>query len=109
MVKNSCRQGHVYLAEPIAIDAPGCCLTVETSAHRATERKLYFLMDFQTRTDPDLQKVVEAVHNGGICPAISAEAGYQTGVVRENADKQRRTDPRTQSCDSAHGSPTFAA
>jgi myo-inositol 2-dehydrogenase / D-chiro-inositol 1-dehydrogenase len=84
---------HVYLAKPIAVDAPGC-LTVERAARRATENKLCFLVDFQTRTHPDLQKIVESVHNGGLGRIVSGEAGYQTGLVGEIADNQRRADPK---------------
>ncbi len=83
---------HVYLAKPIAVDVPGC-VTVEDSARRATKNNLCFLVDFQTRTHPDLQKIVASVHDGGIGRIVSAEAGYQTGLVGEIADKQRRTDP----------------
>ncbi|MGD0744799.1 MAG: Gfo/Idh/MocA family oxidoreductase [Verrucomicrobiota bacterium] len=84
---------HVYLAKPIAVDVPGC-LTVESSARRATENKLCFLVDFQTRTLPDLQKIVEIVHQGGIGPIVSGEAAYQTGPVAEIADNERRADPK---------------
>lgn len=84
---------HVYLAKPIAVDVPGC-LTVESAARRASENKLCFLVDFQTRTHPDLQKIAEAVHDGEIGQIVSAEAGYQTGLVGEIADNQRRADPK---------------
>jgi predicted dehydrogenase len=84
---------HVYLAKPIGVDVPGC-LTIESSAHRATQNKRCFLVDFQTRTHPDLQKIAQSVHKGEIGQIVSAEAGYQTGLVGETADNQRRADPR---------------
>jgi predicted dehydrogenase len=84
---------HVYLAKPIAVDVPGC-LTVEASARRATENKLCFLVDFQTRTHPDIQKIVNYVHQGGLGRIVSAEAGYQTGEVGKIADDGRRANPK---------------
>ena len=41
---------HVYVAKPIAVDVPGC-RTIEQSGQKATEKKLCFLVDFQTRAD----------------------------------------------------------
>jgi myo-inositol 2-dehydrogenase/D-chiro-inositol 1-dehydrogenase len=39
---------HVWLAKPIAVDAPGVA-RIEAAARKATEKKRCFLVDFQTR------------------------------------------------------------
>ncbi len=39
---------HVFLAKPIAVDVPGC-LSIAESGKLATQNKLVFLVDFQTR------------------------------------------------------------
>ena len=41
---------HVYLAKPIAVDAPGC-QTIAEAGKRATAKKQVFLVDFQTRAE----------------------------------------------------------
>src|SRR5512135_1129666 len=46
---------HVYVAKPIAVDAPGC-LTIAESGRKASGKKLVFLVDFQTRANPDFRK-----------------------------------------------------
>ena len=56
---------HVYLAKPIAIDVPGC-MTVEQSGRQATQRKLCFLVDFQTRADEFYTQAIQRVHAGAI-------------------------------------------
>lgn len=70
---------HVYLAKPIAVDVPGC-RSIEASGRKATERKLAFLIDFQTRTDPFYQEAIRRVHNGDIGGIISGEATYITAL-----------------------------
>ena len=42
---------HVYMAKPIAVDAPGC-LKIAAAAKKATEHQRCFLVDFQLPTDP---------------------------------------------------------
>ncbi len=90
---------HVYCAKPIAVDVPGC-QTMAESGRKATEKKLVFLVDFQTRAHPSYQEAVRLVHAGGIGRIISGEAGYQTGdtwggmdaLLRDNPE-QRRSPP----------------
>ena len=84
---------HVYLAKPIAVDVPGC-LKVEAAGRRATDKKLIFLVDFQTRTHPLLQECAQQIHRGGLGQIISAEASYQTGPVGETVDAARKADPK---------------
>jgi predicted dehydrogenase len=69
---------HVFLAKPIAVDVPGC-RTVEQSARKATEKKLVFLVDFQTRTDPFYREAVKRAQYGDIGRVVCGEATYVCG------------------------------
>ena len=66
---------HVYLAKPIAVDAPGC-QTIAASGQRATAKKQVFLVDFQTRADAHFREAVGQVHKGAMGPLVMAEAWY---------------------------------
>jgi myo-inositol 2-dehydrogenase / D-chiro-inositol 1-dehydrogenase len=66
---------HVYLAKPIAVDAPGC-QKVDDAGKRATAKKQVFLVDFQTRADSHFREAVGAVHKGAIGKFVMAEAFY---------------------------------
>lgn len=83
---------HVYLAKPIAVDVPGCH-TIEATGKKASEKKLCFLVDFQTRAHPDYQEVVRRVHNGDIGPIVSVETNYQTSTMFASLDAQLRAHP----------------
>ena len=48
---------HVYVAKPIAVDAPGC-QTIAQAGQRATAKKQVFLVDFQTRADANFRDAV---------------------------------------------------
>src|SRR5271157_1850326 len=70
---------HVYLAKPMAVDVPGC-RSIEASAKKAEEKKLAYLIDFQTRTDPFYQEAIRRVQKeGNIGRIISGEASYVAG------------------------------
>ena len=69
---------HVYLAKPIAVDVPGC-RSVEQSGRKATEKKLAFLIDFQTRTDAFYREAVKRTQYGDIGRIVSGEATYFCG------------------------------
>jgi predicted dehydrogenase len=56
---------HVYLAKPVAVDAPGC-LTVGEAGRRAESKKQVFLVDFQTRANEHFRKAVGLVHQEAI-------------------------------------------
>ena len=84
---------HVYLAKPVAVDVPGC-LTVAESGKKATEKKLCFLVDFQTRANKFYQDAVKAVHDGELGKLVSAEANYQTGEAWHAMDQLLRKDPK---------------
>lgn len=66
---------HVFLAKPIAVDAPGC-LSIAESGQRATEQKLVFLVDFQTRANELYREAVRRVHAGEIGKLVMGEAHY---------------------------------
>jgi myo-inositol 2-dehydrogenase / D-chiro-inositol 1-dehydrogenase len=83
---------HVYCAKPIAVDVPGC-QTMARSGRKATDKKLVFLIDFQTRAHPSYQEAVRVVHAGGIGRIISGEAGYQTGDIWSPMDAMVRDHP----------------
>ena len=71
---------HVYLAKPMAVDVPGCH-SIETSAKSAAEKKLAFLIDFQTRTDPFYQEAIRRVQKeASIGRIVSGEASYVAGL-----------------------------
>ncbi|HOB73231.1 MAG TPA: Gfo/Idh/MocA family oxidoreductase [Phycisphaerae bacterium] len=70
---------HVYLAKPIAVDVPGC-KSIDASGRKATEMKLVFLVDFQTRADKHYQEAVRRVHEGDIGRLVCGEARYPWGV-----------------------------
>jgi predicted dehydrogenase len=85
---------HVYCAKPIAVDVPGCQIMAE-SGRKATEKKLVFLVDFQTRAHPSYQEAVRLVHAGGIGRIISGEAAYQTGDTWSGMDALIRDNPNS--------------
>jgi predicted dehydrogenase len=66
---------HVFVAKPIAVDAPGC-LSIGESGKKATAKKLVFLIDFQTRADPTYQEAARLVHGGALGKLVCGEARY---------------------------------
>lgn len=70
---------HVYLAKPIAVDAPGC-KTVDASGKKATADGLCFLVDFQTRADAFYVEALKRVHAGALGRLAFGEATYHAGV-----------------------------
>ncbi len=84
---------HVYCAKPIAVDVPGC-RTIGDSGKKATEKKLVFLIDFQTRAHPSYQEAVRRVQSGEIGPIVSAEASYLCGPTWGGMDPVLRKDPK---------------
>ncbi len=84
---------HVYVAKPLAVDVPGC-QSIEASGKKATQKKLAFLVDFQTRAMPSYQEVVSRIHKGGLGKLVTVYAEYQTSLMFEDRDKQLRNDPK---------------
>jgi myo-inositol 2-dehydrogenase/D-chiro-inositol 1-dehydrogenase len=66
---------HVYVAKPIAVDAPGC-LTIADGGRKATAKKQVFLVDFQTRANEHFRKAMALVHAGAIGELVMVEAFY---------------------------------
>ena len=66
---------HVFLAKPVAVDAPGC-LTIAEAGRLATARKQVLLVDFQTRANRFFREAVAKVHAGAIGELVLAEAHY---------------------------------
>jgi len=83
---------HIYLAKPVAVDVPGC-RTIEESAKKASGRKLCFMVDFQTRTDPFYIEAVKRVQAGDIGEMISGEAVYVAPTPFAAQVAQLRPDP----------------
>jgi len=84
---------HVYLAKPVAVDVPGC-QSVAASGAKATQKKLAFRVDFQTRAMPAYQEVLSRIHKGDIGQLITVYAEYQTNLMFEDRDAQLRKDPK---------------
>jgi predicted dehydrogenase len=84
---------HVYLAKPVAVDVPGC-QSVAASGLKATQKKLAFRVDFQTRAMPAYQEVLSRIHKGDIGKLITVYAEYQTSLMFEDRDAQLRKDPK---------------
>lgn len=70
---------HVYVAKPIAVDVPGC-QSIGESGKKATEKKLVFLVDFQTRASEFYREAVKRVHRGDIGTLVTGWAMYPWGV-----------------------------
>jgi myo-inositol 2-dehydrogenase / D-chiro-inositol 1-dehydrogenase len=83
---------HVYLAKPIAVDVPGCNSVAE-SGRKATQKRLAFQVDFQTRAMPAYQEVVSRIHKGGIGKLVTIYAEYQTSLMFEGRDGELRKSP----------------
>ena len=71
---------HVFQAKPLAVDVPGC-LTIAEAGKKATQKKLCFLVDFQTRADALYREAVRRVHGGDIGRIVSGEAVYYCGTT----------------------------
>ena len=71
---------HVYLAKPIAVDVPGC-VSIGESGQKAREKKLGFLVDFQTRANQYFREAARRVHAGEIGRLAMVDAQYPCGVM----------------------------
>ena len=66
---------HVFLAKPIAVDVPGC-VSIGKSGKKATENKLAFLVDFQTRANQFFREAINRVHAGDLGELVSLYSYY---------------------------------
>ena len=69
---------HVYVAKPIAVDAPGC-RSIGDSGKKATAKKLCYLVDFQTRADKFYMEALKRVRDGALGRFAFGEAIYHAG------------------------------
>jgi predicted dehydrogenase len=83
---------HTYVAKPIAVDVPGCH-SIGDSGKKATQKKLCFLVDFQTRADPFYLEALKRVHNGDIGELVFGEAIYHADCPFKRMYDAWRKDP----------------
>ena len=83
---------HVYVAKPIAVDVPGCNSIAE-SGKKASEKKLCFLIDFQTRSNPLYQEALKRIHNGALGDFAFGEATYHASDPFPGHFKYMQDDP----------------
>jgi len=70
---------HVYLAKPVAVDVPGCKSIAETAKH-ASNSRLCFLVDFQTRAEEFYQEALHRVHQGDLGEFAFGEGIYHADI-----------------------------
>jgi len=78
---------HVYMAKPVAVDAPGA-LAIEAAGKRAAEKQRCFLVDYQMPTDPVNREVAARVREGGVGPLAQV---VTTGICGGFADPPKTT------------------
>ncbi|RJP30313.1 MAG: gfo/Idh/MocA family oxidoreductase [Candidatus Omnitrophota bacterium] len=83
---------HVYVAKPIAVDAPGC-ETIAASGKKATEKRLCFLVDFQTRANEFYIEAIRRVHAGDIGNFAFGESSYHAGCPWDRQFQYLEDDP----------------
>jgi predicted dehydrogenase len=71
---------HVYLAKPVAVDAPGCA-TIMTAANEA-KCSVSFLVDFQTRIRPVFMEAAKRVQRGDIGRPVLAHVYYHANRLQ---------------------------
>ena len=75
---------HVYMAKPVAVDAPGC-LEIEAAAKRAGAQSRCFLVDYQLPTDPHNREVMKRVEAGAIGAVAAVNSHYFAGLFPDPA------------------------
>ncbi|MHC4474448.1 MAG: Gfo/Idh/MocA family protein [Planctomycetota bacterium] len=83
---------HVYVAKPIAVDVPGC-KTIAESGKKATEKKLCFLVDFQTRANEFYLEALKRVRDGALGQFAFGQASYHAGNPWRHQVKFLEDDP----------------
>ena len=76
---------HVYIAKPVAVDAPGC-LAIEAAGKLATQKNLCFLVDYQIPTDPVNVDVVQRIWDGGLGRLRAVTTIGQAGGANQMSD-----------------------
>ena len=75
---------HVFLSKPVAVDVPGC-VSISQSGKKATEKKLVYLVDFQTRANQYFREAMKRVHAGELGELVSLYAFYPWGAGGHDA------------------------
>jgi predicted dehydrogenase len=70
---------HVYMAKPVAVDAPGC-LAVEQAANDATAHGRCFFVDYQLPTDPHNRAIVDMIEQGELGKVVTLNSHYYAGT-----------------------------
>ena len=83
---------HVYVAKPIAVDAPGC-RSIGESGKRASQNKRCFLVDFQTRADQYYIEALKRVRDGALGDFVFGEAMYHADCPFKRMYDTWRKDP----------------
>ena len=76
---------HVYLAKPIAVDAPGC-RSIGASGKKAAAKKRIFLVDFQTRADKFYIEALARVRDGALGTFAFGESTYHCGRLGKKGE-----------------------
>ncbi len=84
---------HVYVAKPIAVDVPGCN-TIASSGMKASQKKLCFLVDFQTRANEFYIEAIKRVHDGALGDFAFGESSYHAGIPWKGQIKYLQDDPK---------------
>jgi predicted dehydrogenase len=69
---------HVYMAKPVAVDAPGT-LEIGALGKKSGENRRVFLVDFQVPTDPFNTEVIQRVRAGAVGQVQMISTCYLTG------------------------------
>lgn len=83
---------HTYVAKPIAVDVPGCH-SIGASGKKATAKKLCFLVDFQTRSDPFFMEALKRVKAGALGDLVFGEGIYHANCPFGRMYDTWRKDP----------------
>ena len=83
---------HVYVAKPIAVDAPGC-RSIGESGKRASKNKRCFLVDFQTRADEFYIEALKRVRDGALGDFVFGESIYHADCPFKRMYDTWRSDP----------------
>ena len=93
---------HVYVAKPIAVDVPGC-QSIGSSGKQATDKKLCFLVDFQTRSDPFYMEALKMVGEGALGKFAFGESTYHAGDPFLRMYDAWKSDPENPEVRLRHG------
>lgn len=83
---------HVYIAKPIAVDVPGC-KSIAQSGKKATQNRLTFTVDFQTRATEFYIEAIKRVHEGAIGDIVFGESIYHARCPFQKKYEFLRDDP----------------